>query len=95
MISEEIKVKLKPDIEFRPCYIIRHNKSKIKALFHCWTEIDYGLNGMNVTKTAAIVEVEDGSVTLIHPQAIKFVSGIFNEYSWVEEEEYKKEEDDG
>ena len=87
MIAEEVKVKLKPDIELRPCYIIRHYKSKIKALFHCWTEIDYGMNGMNGTKTAAIVELEDGSVTLVHPQAIKFVSGIFNEYSWVEEEE--------
>ena len=41
---------------------------------------------MHGTKTAAIVELEDGSVTLIHPQAIKFVSGKFNEYSWVEEE---------
>ena len=42
---------------------------------------------MHGTKTAAIVELEDGSVTLIHPQAIKFVSGIFNEYSWFGEEE--------
>ena len=86
MIAEEVKVKLKPEIDLRPCYILGHNKSKIKALFHCWTEIDYGMHGMHGTKTAAIVELEDGSVTLIHPQSIKFVSGIFNEYSWVEEE---------
>ena len=86
MMSEEVKVKLKPEIELRPCYILGHDRSKIKALFHCWTEIDYGMNVMHGTKTAAIVELEDGSVTLIHPQAIKFVSGIFNEYSWVEEE---------
>ena len=80
--------KLKLDIELRPCYILGHDKSKIiKALFHCWTTIDYGIHGMNGTKTAAIVELEDGSVTLIHPQSIKFVSGIFNEYSWVEEED--------
>ena len=92
MIAEEVKVKLKPDIELRPCYILGHDKSKIKALFHCWTTIDYGINGMHGTKTAAIVELEDGSVTLIHPQAVKFVSGIFNEYSWLGEEEYKKEE---
>lgn len=92
MIAKEVKVKLKPDIELRPCYILGHDKSKIKALFHCWTTIDYGINGMHGTKTAAIVELEDGSVTLIHPQAIKFVSGIFNEYSWFGEEEYKKEE---
>lgn len=91
MIAEEIKVKLKPNIELRPCYILGHNKSKIKALFHCWTTIDYGY-GMHNTKTAAIVELEDGSVTLAHPQAIKFVSGIFKEYSLVDKEEYKKEE---
>ena len=92
MIAKEVKVKLKPEMELRPCYILGHDKSKIKALFHCWTTIDYGMNGMNSIKTAAIVELEDGSVTLIHPQAIKFVSGIFNEYSWVGEEEYKKED---
>ena len=86
MISKDVKVKLKPEVELRPCYILGHNKSKIKALFHCWTTIDYGMNGMHSTKTAAIVELEDGSVTLIHPQAIKFVSGIFNEYSWFGEE---------
>ena len=84
-MAEEVKVKCKPEIELRPCYILVHDKLKIKALFHCWTMIDYGTNGMHGTKTAAIVELEDGSVTLIHPQAIKFVSGIFNEYSWVEE----------
>ena len=92
MIAEEVKVKLKQEIELRPCYILGHDRSKIKALFHCWTTIDYGTNGMHGTKTAAIVELEDGSVTLIHPQSIKFVSGIFNEYSWFGEEEYKKEE---
>ena len=92
MIAEEVKIKLKPDIELRPCYILGYNNSRIKALFHCWTTIDYGINGIHGTKTAAIVELEDGSVTLIHPQSIKFVSGIFNEYSWFGEEEYKKEE---
>lgn len=86
MIAEEVKIKLKPEMDLRPCYILGHDKSKIKALFHCWTEIDYGYGTHNI-KTAAIVELEDGSVTLIHPQSIKFVSGIFNEYSWVEEED--------
>ena len=87
MIAEEVKVKLKPEIELRPCYILGYNNSRIKALFHCWTTIDYGINGIHGTKTAAIVELEDGSVTLAHPQSIKFLSGIFNEYSWVGEEE--------
>lgn len=86
MIAEEVKVKLKPEIELRPCYILGYNNSRIKALFHCWTTIDYGINGIHGTKTAAIVELEDGSVTLAHPQSIKFLSGIFNQYSWVEEE---------
>ena len=87
MIAEEIKVKLKPEIELRPCYILGYNNSRMKALFHCWTTIDYGINGIHGTKTAAIVELEDGSVTLAHPQSIKFLSGIFNQYSWVEEED--------
>lgn len=86
MIAEEVKIRLKPEMDLRPCYILGHDKSKIKALFHCWTAIDYGYGTHNI-KTAAIVELEDGSVTLIHPQSIKFVSGIFNEYSWVEEED--------
>lgn len=86
MIAEEVKIKLKPEMDLRPCYILGHDKSKIKALFHCWTAIDYGYGTHNI-KIAAIVELEDGSVTLIHPQSIKFVSGIFNEYSWVEEED--------
>ena len=82
-----IEVKLKPEMGLRPCYILGHDESKIKALFHCWTKIDYGMHGMHGIKTAAIVELEDGSVTLIHPQSIKFISGIFNEYSWGKEEE--------
>ena len=86
MIAEEVKIKLKPEMDLRPCYILGHDKSKIKALFHCWTAIDYGYGTHNI-KTAAIVELEDGSVTLIHPQSIKFVSGIFNEYSWEERDE--------
>ena len=86
MIAKEVKVKLKPEIELRPCYILGHDKSKTKAMFHCWTTIDYGTSAIGV-KTSAIVELEDGSVTLVHPQSIKFISGIFNEYSWVEEEE--------
>lgn len=86
MIAEEVKIRLKPEMDLRPCYILGHDKSKTKALFHCWTAIDYGYGTHNI-KTAAIVELEDGSVTLIHPQSIKFVSGIFNEYSWVDEED--------
>ena len=83
-MAEEIKVKLKPEMELRSCYILGNDKSKTKVLFHCWTTIDDGVSGI---KTAAVVELEDGSVTLIHPQSIKFLSGIFNEYSWGEGEE--------
>lgn len=80
------------EIELRPCYILGHNNPGTKALFHCWTTIDYGMNYMHGIKTAAIVELEDGSITLIHPQSIKFISGVFNEYSWGEEEEQRKDE---
>lgn len=73
--------------EFRPCYILGRgrNNSRIKALFHCWATLDYGMYGANRVKTAAIVEFEDGSLALIHPESIKFVSGVFNEYTWCEE----------
>ena len=83
MIAEEIKVKLKPELELRPCYILGRDKSKIKALFHCWATLDDGMYG---SKAAAIVELEDGLVTFSHPQSIKFLTGIFKEYSWEEKD---------
>ena len=89
MMAGEIKVKLKPEMELRSCYILGCNKQKTKALFHCWSTLDDGMHG---TKTAAIVELEDGSITLVHPQSIKFLSGIFNEYSWEERDEPNNED---
>lgn len=54
---------------YRPCFV-----DGKKALFHRWTAynvIDY-----------AIVEYEDGTVDIVHPQSIRFVSGKFKEYSF-------------
>jgi hypothetical protein len=79
------------ETKLRPCYILGANDSKTKALFHCWSfhsdiyspsPLVGGHGGGVVARTAAIVELEDGSVTLIHPQSIKFVSGICEEYAW-------------
>lgn len=56
---------------YRPCFV-----DGKKALFHRWTAynvIDY-----------AIVEYEDGTVDIVHPQSIRFVSGKFKEYSFDE-----------
>lgn len=78
--------------KLRPCYIIG-NDSNVKALFHCWSfhsnvipasPMIGGHPGGVVASTGAIVELEDGSITLIHPQNIRFVPGIFEEYDWEE-----------
>lgn len=78
------------ETKLRPCYILGET-SKTKALFHCWSFhsdiyppslLKGGHPGGTVARMSAIVELEDGSVTLIHPQNIKFVSGIFDEYGW-------------
>lgn len=52
---------------YRPCFV-----DGKKALFHRWTAynvIDY-----------AIVEYEDGTVDIVHPQSIRFVSGKVEEF---------------
>lgn len=82
------------ETKLRPCYIVV-KRSKTKALFHGWSfhsdiyapsVMIGGHGGGVVARTSAIVELEDGSVTLIPPENIKFVSGIFDEYAWDEEE---------
>lgn len=84
------------ETKLRPCYIIGHKNVKKKALFHGWDFISNvvdaspligGHPGGVIAYTAAIVELEDGSITLIHPQSIRFVPGIFEEYTWNEKEE--------
>ena len=62
---------------YRPCFV-----DGKKALFHRWTAynvIDY-----------AIVEYENGTVDIVHPQSIKFVPGKFNEYNFTEEKQWEK-----
>lgn len=66
--------------ECRPCYINGRKNTNTKALFHCWCSFV----GMGYTDTAAIVELEDGTVTLIHPQSIKFSDDAFSKYCWNE-----------
>lgn len=60
------------NVMYRPCFV-----DGKKALFHRWTAynvIDY-----------AIVEYEDGTVDIVHPQSIRFVTGKFDEYSFTDE----------
>ena len=81
--------------KLRPCYVVDNGKTQ-EALFHCWSfhsdiyspsPLVGGHPGGVVARTRAIVELEDGSVVLIEPHLVKFVSGIFDEYAWDEEKE--------
>ena len=63
--------------ELRPCYIIGENE-KVKALFHCWCSL-VDIRTINI---GAIVELEDGTVTLIHPQSIEFSDNAFSKFYW-------------
>ena len=83
------------ETRLRPCYVVANGKTQ-KALFHCWSfhsdiyspsPLVGGHPGGVVARIGAIVELEDGDVTLIDPHCIKFVSGIFDEYVWDKEEE--------
>lgn len=85
------------ETKLRPCWVINvptkrgQKQSKTKALFHCWDFISNvvdaspligGHPGGVIAYTVGIVEFEDGSITMVSPQSIQFVSGIFGEYSW-------------
>ena len=68
--------------KLRPCYVqVRPCKIE-KALFHCWNP-----NGSYLTKgTVGIVELEDGQVTTVLPECLRFADNTFNEYTWNREE---------
>ena len=72
---------MKIQTELRPCWITNGEK-KTKALFHCWSYIGPASD----ISVAAIVEVEGGYITLVHPQSIKFLDDMFSEYIWEKEE---------
>ena len=66
---QDIFAKEIQDAMYRPCFV-----DGKKALFHRWTAynvIDY-----------AIVEYEDGTVDIVHPQSIRFLPGKFDEYNF-------------
>lgn len=46
---------------------------------------DDGVTLHKVKTIVAIVEYEDGTVAEVEPTSIKFVAGIFNDYSFVEQ----------
>lgn len=66
---------MKIEFPLRPCYVMRgESKTKEKALFHNWAYFSDvvppslmvgGHNGGNVSRTAAIIELEDGTIAEI------------------------------
>lgn len=67
--------------ELRPCKVKQDDGSERKALFHKWGE------------PLGIVEFEDGAISQVEPERIRFIDGRFIEYmfpdSW--EKEYDAE----
>lgn len=83
------------ETKLRPCHVVG-SKSETKALFHCWSfhsdlynasPMVGGHPGGVVARMGAIVEFEDGRVSVVRPESIRFVPGIFNEYGWGDEDE--------
>lgn len=64
--------------KLRPCYVqVRPCKTE-KALFHCWNH-----NGAYLTGgTVGIVELENGQVTTVLPECLRFADSMFDEYAW-------------
>ena len=79
--------------EYRPCYVITSKeysggevvkRTERKALFHRWVEHrkPYGADGKLVgfeASTYALIEYEDGTVSRVRPEYVRFVPGIMNE----------------
>lgn len=79
-------------INLRPCVLTKYgDKSKYKALFHCWihysdvippSNLRGGHNGGQVSDVYGLVELEDGSVEIVSPKSIRFLDSPFNDYAW-------------
>ena len=78
--------------KLRPCFIGKDNR---KALFHCWEHFSEviapspmvgGHPGGTLSFVRGVVEFEDGHVSTIAPENIKFVDIASEEYIWPEEE---------
>lgn len=79
----------------RPCFVVRDDGSKLKAIFHRWSDIseiyapsplEGGHPGGVVKGTLAIVELESGQVGTASPEKITFIDGgDFDEYCWGDE----------
>lgn len=64
---------IKVELNRRPVIV----NGKAKAFFHCWT-----LFGPK-SETAAIIEVEEGYMTVVPPHSIRFIDGgDFEAYDW-------------
>ena len=79
--------------DLRPCYITANSGDEVKALFHCWATysnvippsvLKGGHTGRVVSRTVAIVEIDDGRVLEIHPTNIRFGTGEFEKYCFEE-----------
>lgn len=78
----------------RPCVVAGKNK----CLFHRWEQLSEiippspmigGHSGGCISHVCGIVENEDGSITRVHPNEIRFLDNIFKNYCFAE---YTEEE---
>lgn len=76
--------------DYRPCYV-----NGKKALFHKWVDyakpvppsvLPFGDPGGQMRYTYALVEFENGQISLIDPLNIKFDSSLLNEYAFRDSE---------
>lgn len=82
--------------ELRPCMVaIRKGGEEKKAFFHCWNHwaqtvpasmLRGGAPAGQHAETYGIVEFEDGTITNVYPQQIRFLDSKHEEICWNEEE---------
>lgn len=75
--------------EVRPCYARGR-----RALFHGWSNVSQIHNAVLkgtvsgvISDTFAIVEFEDGNISRIEPEHIRFADNLFDEYCYKRLEE--------
>lgn len=81
------------EYEKRPCMIMMSGKEQ-KALFHSWADRAELVGGSplmgghpagQLRTTVGIVELEDGTVTEVYPNQIRFLDKKIQEYFWGED----------
>lgn len=83
-----------PEVHLRPCLVDRGTGPHAKALFHRWAYEAYvdktplfrggSRSEGQVCRLWGIVEMEDGKVTGVPPETIRFLDNKFQDYVWPE-----------